>query len=192
MSKTEFTASQIAGALSVSFGEEESANSKLHHRIRYLAKKEHLVNGRKVDDRGTLVFPKTEVYRAALYNELLSLTMDVGMAANAINKAEAYNPRVHPGSAKGSKGGYNYSGGLPTSVRGVEAGEEWALILTVARAGHSSEANISAQYLWQGEERSIDDQDFLDAIFGRNRCATRLRIDLKELFAPLIRTIGAP
>jgi hypothetical protein len=187
MTEDQFSATRIGEILADALEFAADARQNLQHRVRYLAKKEHLQHGCEVDGRGTLHFPKSEVYRAAILCEFLSLSMDMKIATEVLRKAERYNPSgEQPDSARiEGGGGYIYHGGLSTAVRGVAAGEQWTLILTLQRSGYMSDAGIAARYV-SPKEASVN----VDRLFGRAPAATIVAIDLTALFAKIVPIVG--
>ncbi|RCW84121.1 hypothetical protein [Paracoccus lutimaris] len=187
MAEDQFSASRIGEVLADALEFATDDRDNLQHRVRYLAKKGHLKHGREVDGRGTLHFPKSEVYRAAILCEFLSLSMDMKIATEVLRKAERYNPiGEQPDSARiEGGGGYIYQGGLSTAVRGVASGEQWTLKLTLQRSGYMSDAGIAARYV-SPRETSVD----VDRLFGRARSATIVSIDLTALFEKIVPVVG--
>jgi len=185
MAENRFTATQIGDILADALEYSDESRSNLRHRVRYLAKKHHLLNGCKIDERGTLEFPKSEVYRAALYCEFLGLSMDIKVAAQALQQAEDFKPFLNKPESARVDGGWNFSGGLSSAVRGVGAGEKWKLVILLQRSGHSTEAGLKSFYTWEND-RSTD----VDAILGREGASTALDIDLCSLFGSLLHRIG--
>jgi len=187
MEDERYTATQIAELLCDALEVTHDAQNNLHFRVKYLAKKAHLRGGRKTDARGTLDFPKSEVFRAVLFNEFLGLSMDIAAAAKALDQAEDFHPMgQHPQSARAPGGsGWNYRGGLASAVRGVAAGELWHLVLTLQRSGHSSNAGLRAQYTWSDE--NVEEAD---RVLGRKAAATTVTVNLRLLFEDLIERVG--
>ncbi|MCA2012902.1 hypothetical protein LCM17_15500 [Cereibacter sphaeroides] len=188
MTEDQFSASKIGELLADALEIAEEARNNLQHRVRYLAKKEHLQYGRAVDGRGTLHFPKSEVYRAAILCEFLSLSMDMKIATEVLRNAERYTPIGEPPDSARIKGGggYIYHGGLSTAVRGVAAGEQWTLMLTLQRSGYISDAGMSARYV-SPKDASVN----VDRIFGRAPAATIVAIDLTALFERIVPVVGS-
>ena len=177
------TATQIAEILAVALEVQEEDKENLHHRVRYLAKKHYLHDGRTIDKRGTLDFPISEVFRAALLCEFLAFSIDVKVASAALKQAEtAYRPGVgnYPASAK-KEGGWAFSDTLSTVLQGVRAGEDWWLVVELRRSGTSDGAGLVGRYAHSEEERTD-----VDAIFGRAPAATVLRVSLTKLYGNIM------
>lgn len=185
MDEHRYTATNIADLIADALEYDDEAKRNMHHRVRYLAKKGHLQDGRAIDKRGTLDFPASEVYRAAIYCEFLGLTMDIVAASTALQRAEEFHPMFDKPESARVEGGWHFSGGLASAVRGVRTGEHWQLFVVLKRSGHSTEAGLSAFYTWSEEQ--IEN---VDKIYGREAAATSVRIDLSELFKNLVRKVG--
>lgn len=187
MTEEQFSASRVGEILADALEVSTEARSNLQHRVRYLAKKGYLKHGREVDRRGTLLFPKSEVYRAAILCEFLNLSMNMQIATDVLRMAERYNPHGKlPESAqiKGG-GGYIFRGGLSAAVQGIAAGEQWTLMLTLQRSGYLSDAGISARYL-----SSTETSANIDGRLGRAPAATTVTVDLTALFAKIVPVVG--
>jgi hypothetical protein len=177
------TATQIAEILAAALEVQEEDKENLHHRVRYLAKKHYLRGGRAIDKRGTLDFPVSEVFRAAILCEFLAFSIDVKVASAALKQAEtAYRPGVgnYPASAK-KEGGWAFSDTLSTVLQGVRAGEDWWLVVELRRSGTSDGAGLVGRYAHSEEERTD-----VDAIFGRSPAATVLRVSLTKLYGNIM------
>jgi hypothetical protein len=186
MQDDRFTATQIAEILAAALEVQEEDKENLHHRVRYLAKKHYLHDGRKIDKRGTLAFPVSEVFRAALFCEFLAFTIDVKVAAAALKQAQAeYRPGVgnYPVSAK-KDGGWAFSDVLNTARQGIRAGEDWWLIVELRRSGTSDGAGLVGRFAHSEEERTD-----VDAIFGRAPAATVLRVSLTKLYGNILKRL---
>src|SRR5690349_13060955 len=94
--------------------------SELLTRARYLAKNGLLLDGVKVDDRGTYAFPPIEVYRAAIYLELSPLGMDI-RAFRPFTDAAArrFSLELEPPASMKIDGATQSRGGLWDSIHGV-------------------------------------------------------------------------
>lgn len=183
MQEDRLTATQIADILAPALEVEAEDKENLHHRVRYLAKKHYLRGGRAIDKRGTLDFPATEVYRAAILCEFLAFSIDVKVASAALKQAEAdYRPGVgnYPASAK-KDSGWAFSDVFSTALKGIRAGEDWWLVVELRRSGTSEGAGLVARYAHSEEER-VD----VDAIFGRAPAATVLRVSLTKLYGNIM------
>lgn len=183
MQENRLTATQIAEILAAALEVQDEDKENLHHRVRYLAKKHYLRDGRTIDKRGTLDFPTSEVYRAAILCEFLAYSIDVKVASAALEQAEAdYRPGVanYPASAK-RDGGWAFSDVLGTALQGIRAGEDWWLIVELRRSGTSDGAGLVGRYAHSEEERTD-----VDAIFGRAPAATVLRVSLTKLYGNIM------
>jgi hypothetical protein len=187
MTEDQFSASQIGEILADALEVSTEARNNLQHRVRYLAKKNYLKEGRKIDQRGTLQFPTSEVYRAAILCEFLNLSMDMKIAIGILERAERFNPIGElPESARiKDGGGYTFHGGLSDAVRGIAFGEKWKLIVTLQRSGYESDAGIAARYV-SPKESSVN----VDRLFGRAAAATIVAIDLTALFEKIVPVVG--
>lgn len=183
MQEERLTATKIAEILAAALEVQIEDKDNFHHRVRYLAKKKYLHNGREIDKRGTLDFPVTEVYRAAILCEFLAFSMDIKVASAALKQAEDdFRPRVgnFPHSAR-KGGGWAFSDCLNTVLRGIEAGEVWWLVVELRRSGTSDGAGLVGRYAHSEEERTD-----VDAIFGRAPAATVLRVNLSTLYGKIL------
>ena len=183
MQEDRLTATQIAEILAAALEVQEEDKDNLHHRVRYLAKKHYLRGGRTIDKRGTLDFPTSEVYRAAILCEFLAFSIDVKVASAALEQAEtAYHPGAlnYPSSAK-TDGGWTFPDPLSTVLRGVRAGEDWWLVVELRRSGTSEGAGLVSRYAHSEEERTD-----VDAIFGSAPAATVLRVSLTKLYGNIM------
>jgi len=185
MGGNRFTATQIADLLADALEYQDSAKSNMHHRVRYLAKRSYLANGKSIDNRGTLDFPVSEVYRAAVFCEFLGLSMDMKIAASAMQRAENLHLGLDKPKSARVEGGWQFSGGLAAAVRGVKAGEHWKLFVVLKRSGHSADAGLHAFYTW-----SEDARESIDDLYGREEAATKMVIDLTKLFKNLACNVG--
>ncbi len=188
----QYTASRVHEILCQADGLETAEQPALLNRIRYLAKRELLQNGSRIDERGTLAFPKPEIFRAAIFCDLAGLTMDV-RALEPITDAAARRHSldlVKPPSLK-INGGWKSAGGLIDSIRGVDAGEQWWLTMQYYFAGHSSGGGLAAEFLWDGA-KNPDVEETVHQIFGRKPTRTSARIDLRALFGGIIPIVGVP
>lgn len=182
MKEQRYTATRIAEILGDALEVQEADKESVHHRVRYLAKKEYLRNGQKIDKRGTLDFPASEVFRAAILCEFLAMSMDVKVALTGMREAEAlrFPPGEYPASTK-TPGGWSFSGGLSQAIRGVESGEEWLLLFELRRSGEVGGGGPVAKYVLADE-----DQPDVNDIYGRTKAATVLTVNLKSLFTPIL------
>ena len=182
MEERRLTATNIAEILGNALEVQEADRENLHHRVRYLAKKHYLNGGRKIDHRGTLDFPVSEVFRAAILCEFLAFSMDVKVASAALEEAEKLQllPGSYPASAR-TDSGWSFSGGLETVVRSVEAGEDWLLVVELRRSGRSGAAGLVGRYA-----RANDHRPDVDDIFGRAATATFFTVRLTKLFAEIL------
>jgi len=192
MSDEKFTATQIGEIICDAWGLEQGARNNLQHKVRYTAKKGYLRNGTKADARGTLEFPKSEVFRAAIFCEFLEADADINRIGEAINHAERFTPTVNPASARAPKGGgFEYSGGgLAVAVRGVAACENWRFIVSRARSPLADGKAIYGRYLWSGEDESDDDSKALSIFYGKPHAALIQEVDLNAAFGDIIKKIG--
>lgn len=187
MTEDQFSASRIGEILADALEVSTEARNNLQHRVRYLAKKNYLSEGRIIDQRGTLQFPKSEVYRAAIMCEFLNLSMDMKFATAVIKMAERFNPIGEPPESAWitGGGGFSFHGGLSDVVRGVSSGEQWSLMLTLQRSGYDSDSGIAARYV-SPNESSVN----VDRLFGRAPAATIVAVDLTALFAKILPIVG--
>lgn len=198
----EFTATEIAEALCKADGLQLAAHSTIYNRVKYLAKREILVPTRRLDARGTLAFGPLEVYRAAVFCELVGLAMDV----RALDAVKAAATAHFEGNAAAPsqmiKGGRYSRGALQDAVKGVAAGEEWSLKLWRVNPGlrivsdqhgtgvELSPEKIDAAYVWAGAGPLWSPR--IDAIFQRKPTRALLSVDLQECFRDLIPIAGLP
>lgn len=183
MEEKRLTATKIAEIVAAALEVQDEDKDNLHHRIRYLAKKRYLIGGQKIDNRGTLDFPASQVYRAAILCEFLAFSMDVKVAAAALTQADAnFHPRVenYPNSAR-QDGGWTFLDCLGTVLRGIKTGEDWWLVVELRRSGTSEGAGLVGRYA-HADEQKID----VDAIFGRAPVATVLKVNLTRLYGKIL------
>lgn len=183
MSDKTYTATYISDVIGNAQEVQASAKDILHRRTRYLSKKHYLHHGRKLDDRGTLGFPVSEIFRAAIYCEFLALSMDIKVASAALEEAEKlrFAPGNYPASMQ-TNGGWPFDeGGLAAAVHGVDTGEEWLLVVEIKRSNQSGGAGLLAHYTVIGHEKPN-----VDVILGSAVTATTLTINLKTLFTGLL------
>lgn len=182
MKEKRFTATKIAEILGDALEVQEVDRENMHHRVRYLAKKHYLFGGRIIDNRGTLDFPVSEVFRAAILCEFLAFSMDVKVASAALEEAAKLRlpPSSYPASAR-TDSGWSFSGGLGTVVRGVEFGEDWFLVVELRRSGRSGVAGLVGRYV-----RAKDQEPDVNEIFGRAAPATFFTVRLTNLFAEIL------
>lgn len=186
--KNYLRATEIADILCQSDGLELEKQTATHNQVRYLAKKKILNGGVKVDDRGTLAFPRIEVYRAAIFCELMLLKMDVINLARSISSAETdLNIGQHPAPSQKLKKGGTYSlGGLQNAIRGVSQDENWTLTITMPNHLENSEISVvfsSADIPESGNKE-------LEEYYRSERGRTRVLVDLTYLFRGLIPLVG--
>lgn len=182
MSEKRYTATQIADLLADALEYQDSAKSNVRHRVRYLAKKNHLAHGKSIDNRGTLDFPVSEVYRAAVFCEFLGLSMDIKIAKSALQRAESLHVGLGKPDSARVEGGWQFGVGLDPAIRGIKAGENWKLVVVLKRSGHRSDAGPQTFFTWSEETR-----ESIDEFYGREEAATTIFIDLNKLFKNLIR-----
>lgn len=183
MSDQKYTATNMSEIIGNAQEVQDSAKDILHNRTRYLSKKKYLCDGSELDKRGTLGFPVSEVFRAAIYCEFLALSMDIKVASTALQKAEKlrFAPGNYPASMQ-TDGGWPFDkGGLAAAVHGVDAGEEWLLVIEIKRSGESVGAGLVAHYSVVGHEHPN-----VDVMLGSAVTATTLTINLKTLFTGLL------
>ena len=182
MEETRLTATQIGDILVAALEVRAEDKSNLHHRVRYLAKKQYLGDGRTIDNRGTQDFPTSEVYRAALLCEFLAFSIDVKVASTVLKQAEKgfrLNIRNYPVSAR-RDGGWAFSDWLDTILNGINYGETWWLLVKLGRSGTSHGAGLIGSFAHAEEER-VD----VDFIFERAAAATVLKINLTTLYGQI-------
>lgn len=159
----------------------------MHNRVRYLAKKEILNGGEKVDARGTLEFPRIEVYRAAIFCELMPLKMDVIKLASNISSAETeMNVGQYPAPSQKFKGNSRSRGGLRNAIHGVSIGENW--VLTISMPRHLDYNDIGVEFSWADKPESKNNElkEYYRSVQGR----TLVVVDLTYLFKDLIPLVG--
>lgn len=183
MDNRRHTATNISDVIGNVQEVQDSAKDVLQRRIRYLSKKHYLRGGREIDKRGTLDFPFSEVFRAAIYCEFLALSMDIKVASAALQKAEElrFVPGNYPVSMQ-TDGGWRFDdGGLAAAVHGVGSGEEWLLVIEIKRSGENGNAGMVAHYTVVGHQKPN-----VDVMLGSAVTATTLTISLEKLFTGLL------
>ena len=186
MDEKRFTAANIADVLADTFEVQDEDKGNLRHRVRYLAKKHYLRGGKAIDKRGTLDFPTSEVFHAAILCEFLSLSMDIKIASSALKQAEKdfrLSPGNYPDSAR-RHGGWAFSGYLETVLRGIEADEDWWLVVELRRSGTIDAAGLLGRFTHANEQRAD-----VDATFGRAPAATVLKVNLTKLFGKILENL---
>ena len=190
--KSEVTATDIADIICRANGLSLTQHSTAHNRCRYMAKRALLKNGRKIDARGTFAFPLIEVYRAAIYADLMAIGLDV-RSIEAVLEA-ATRTQGHESEASPSRRGDGFirsEGGLRDAIRGVAAGERWSLRLRVVQPGHSNSERVDAEFVWDDAQKPSDPTS-VDAILGRAPQRLAVHLDLVALFSPLLTIVGKP
>jgi len=200
-----FSATEIAEIIGEvdNLGPEDQETT--HNRIRYLTKRTYrneagaelplLQDGEQIDARGKRAYPLREVYRTAIFNDLMSLAIDVRALQAVVDAASRETPLSHlatnerPASLR-VDGGWKSHGGLVDAVRGVSQGEQWTLVLAYKHGGHSRDGRIAAWFVPDSKSWA-EAQAETDSIYGARRIRTVLQIDLAELFGPIIEQVGA-
>lgn len=186
----EYTATEIAekicDAQKLTLGD----NTALHNRLKYIAKRGVLKNGRAIDGRGTLAFGKLELFRAAIFVELIGLAMDVraldAVTANAATRFDASAP------SQRVPGGRQSRGGLIDAIRGVAAGEQWFLKLWRVNPGILEPEHIKAAFVRDKEDgKEPWDSAKVDLVHQRQPSRAHVTVDLTALFGPIIGLVGA-
>lgn len=185
----DYTATEIAekicSAQELTLGD----NTALHNRLKYIAKRGILKPARTVDGRGTLAFAKLELFRAAVFVELIGLAMDVrALEAVTNNAAKKFN--VLAPSQK-VPGGSLSRGGLVDAINGVAAGEQWFLKLWRVNPGLMDPEHIAAAFVpTEVEDAQLWANTGLDSKLGRKPSRVHVTVDLTALFRPLIELVG--
>lgn len=186
----EYTATEIAEKICATQELTLGDNTALHNRLKYIAKRGVLQNGRAVDGRGTLAFAKLELFRAAVFLELIGLAMDV-RALEAVTNAATEKPQNHGTTSQKVSGGYLSRGGLADAINGVAAGEQWFLKLWRVNPGHTDPEHIKAAFV---PDTVVDKQlwgsNKVDSALGRQPSRAHVTVDLTALFLPIIELVG--
>ncbi len=186
----EFTATEIAEKICAAQELTLGDNTALHNRLKYIAKRGVLKNGRSIDGRGTLAFGKLELFRAAVFVELIGLAMDV-RALEAVTDSAAKKFNVLAPS-QDVPGGSVSRGGLLDAINGVAAGEQWFLKLWRVNPGFLDAEYIAAAFV----PETVADSDLwgnakVDEIQKRKPSRMYVTVDLTALFEPIIKLVGA-
>lgn len=185
----EFTATEIAEKICAAQELTLGDNTVLHNRLKYIAKRGVLKNGRTVDGRGTLAFAKLELFRAAVFVELIGLAMDVrALEAVTDNAAKKFNVLA---PSQDVPGGSVSRGGLLDAINGVAAGEQWFLKLWRVNPGLLDPEHIAAAFV----PETVSDSDLwgnakVDATHKRKPSRAHVTVDLTALFDPIIKLVG--
>lgn len=185
----EYTATEIAEKICAAQELTLGDNTALHNRLKYIAKRGVLKNGRAVDGRGTLAFAKLEVFRAAVFVELIGLAMDF-RALEAVTNNAATKFAVLAASQK-VPGGSLSRGGLVDAINGVAAGEQWFLKLWRVNPGLMDPEHIAAAFVPEEvTDAQLWDNADLDKRLGRKPSRAHVTVDLTALFLPIIELVG--
>lgn len=185
----EFTATEIAEVICKAQELTLGDNAALHNRLKYIAKRGILKPARTVDGRGTLAFAKLEVFRAAVFVELIGLAMDAraleAVTANAAKRFDVSGP-----SQKVS-GGAVSRGGLVDAISGVEAGEQWFLKMWRVNPGLVDPEHIKAAFVHESTpDEKLWATPSLDKKMKRQPSRVHVTVDLTALFRPIIKLVG--
>ncbi len=206
--KTIYTATEIAEVICRAEGITLEKSTSIHNRMRYLSKYKYnssdpnttnadtrslLQNGIVTDKRGTVAYPALEVFRAALFYELMAFSMDVrALGAIMTAASEKATLGVKPAPSQMGDGQLLAKGGLIDSVRGVNSGEGWFLSLYVHHSKTLKSPTLSGRFLWNGDGSSQIDDDKIEEAFEATPVRTRLTIDLLKLFPKILEQVGVP
>lgn len=188
-----YTASQMHEAYCLASGLKPKAQGAILNRFRYMAKRGMLGEGKVIDHRGTLAFPKVEVFRGAIYTELASIAMDLRAFEPIVEAAGRRHPdglSIPPSMKR--DGGWGSRGGLLDAIHGVALGEHWTLRIELQRPGSDTPGGMKAEFFWEDPSRTQSTSSTVDEVLGRQPPCTRVFIDLHELFSPLVDKVGLP
>lgn len=187
-----YSAADIADIVRVADDLSPDEHDTVLNRMRYLGSRTYkdaqgveqplLRNGEKIDARGKRAYPALEVYRAAVFNDLMGIAIDV-RGLEAVMEAAAKSHTHRFGIAGTSRGA------LLDAIEGVARGENWQLTLERLPAGQIGPAKIVARI---APEDAPDLAAVSGAITGARPRRTFARINLTALFAPIIAQIGVP
>lgn len=130
-------------------------------------------------------FGKREVFRAAVFVELIGLAMDV-RALEAVTNAAA-SRFDHQSDTQRVEGGSISHGGLVDAINGIAAGEKWFLKIWRVNPGLLDPEHIAAAFVKDGSAWE-NTQD--NSIQKRQPSRAHVTVDLTSLFAPIIKLIG--
>lgn len=196
-----YTATEIADIICQAQGLSLGYHTELHNRLKYIAKRGMLRDGKAVDGRGTLAFPKLEIFRAAVFVELIGLAMDV-RALSAVNDAasrmRAYKDVFSQSSAfrndDGRQTGETYSqGGLKDAIFSAYLGgkrHKWLLKIWRVNPGKLDPECIKAEFVPDiVTESELWANTQADEILGRQPTRAHVSVDLFELFNPITKIV---
>ena len=188
-----YTASQMHEAYCFASGLKPKEQGATLNRFRYMAKRGLLGEGAVIDDRGTLAFPKVEVFRAAIFTELAAIAMDLRAFEPVVEAAERRHINglsVPPSMAQ--SGGWASRGGLLDAIHGVAVGECWQLQIELRRPGMETAGGLKAEFAWEDPAKPQLEKGEVDTILNRRQTCTRVFVDLQELFVPILEKVGMP
>ncbi|WP_323768159.1 hypothetical protein [Antarctobacter sp.] len=183
---TDYTVTEISHLLCEADGLTDREDVKVtHERVRHLAKRGFLRGGKEIDDRGTKVFPETEVFHAAVLCDLLSIDMGAPILRKVTEAAQAM-PLLDVNQWAPSQRGDGVrrsSGGLQDAIRGASAGERWGLTIRQEQPGRSVPAQVHAAFGWLDAPGGNGDD--VAAILGWKPNRLRVVLEMTELFTAI-------
>jgi hypothetical protein len=192
--KIEFTSTEIAHCLCAADALDEGSHPEITRRVKHLSERKVLQPLRAIDARGTFVFARLEVFRAALACEIMGL----GFFAPAIDTAFKAASFDHPAGgpvapSRLTEAGVLSRGGLRNAIAGIAAGEDWNLHIWRQPPGLLTPEALRAAYAWA--EVSADDVTALSRASvaeGVRPVRSRAVIALRPIFEPLLSIVGNP
>lgn len=187
-----YSAADIADIVRVADDLSPDEHETVLNRMRYLGSRTYkdahgaeqplLRDGEKIDARGKRAYPALEVYRAAVFNDLMGIAIDV-RGLEAVMEAAAKSHTHRLGRSGMSRGA------LRDAITGVANGEAWRLTLERLPSDEKGPAKIVAHI---APADGPDLPALAQTATGERPRRTFAHIDLTALFAPIIAQIGTP
>jgi hypothetical protein len=188
-----YTATEIADIICKAQGLTLGYHTELHNRLKYVAKRGMLRDGKAVDGRGTLAFPKLEIFRAAVFVELIGLAMDVRALTAVNDAADRLNAYWGPIATSGCDASYS-QGGLKDAVRSSEfdlGGDYWFLKIWRVNPGRIDPEYIKAAFVpGKIKDEELWGNSKADEILGRKPTRAHVSVDLSILFRPIVKLVN--
>lgn len=192
--KNEYTSTEIALCLCAADDLDDKSHPEILRRVKYLSERKVLQPQRSIDARGTFVFSRLEVYRAALACEIMGL----GFFAPAIEAAFSAASLDHPiggklAPSRKTVAGVLSRGGLRNAIAGIAAGEDWNLHIWRQPPGMVTPEQLRAVYAWSEiPANEIIALSKAAEAGGVRPVRARAVIELRPVFERLLVLVGDP
>lgn len=192
--KNEFTSTEIARCLCAADALEEGSHPEIIRRVKHLSERKVLQPLRSVDARGTFVFSRLEVFRAALACEIMGLGLFAPAIEAALSAASVDHPiggKVAP--SRKAAAGVVSRGGLRNAIAGVSMGEDWNLHIWRQPPGKFTPEELRAVFAWaEVPESEIVALSKAAEAGGVRPVRSRAIIQLRPIFERLLVLVGDP